>query len=307
MPLPIQNHMMKKTLITLCALCGIQIAMAQPLVREGLTWTTHTWNIFTNEDLGHHTTWFEYAFSEEGRDVFEVYETEGTEPLKTEQTLNYGQIHQQGDQVYFKKYLKFSDGAPEEWRLMYDFGLQPGESVIVYPVEPGYNDPTRSPERITCLNWSAALYPDWETMEILDFNLDLEEDAEDIGYEGSQGQWIKGIGSTSYNGVLDNIQFGWIDGYCHRTVVRENGKVLMTFGPDPSGIASTANTTFDVKLQGRNLSIRTDRELPVTVTGTDGRQIAHSDGNAAEAEVVLPQAGVYLVRSGARTHKVIVR
>lgn len=296
---------MKKIKITILLLLTFISAMTQTMVREGLAWTNHTWCDFTGEDLGYNTVWFEFDHYEGNDAIFQVYDTPGKEPLITEETMNYGQICQIGEKVYFKKYIKFSDGAPEEWRLMYDFALQPGESAIVYAVEPGYNNPTRSPEQVTCLSLSSTSFPNWESMNILNLDLNRTE-VEDWELEWLSGTWVKGLGSVK--GVLDNIHFGWISGYTHNTTIKENGEFLISFGPtEPAMVGATNDYRIKFELQGRSLTVYSENGHPVTVNAIDGNQVTRTEAGEPQLQVVLKHAGVYMVSTNGKTKKIIVR
>ncbi|MBD5204083.1 MAG: hypothetical protein HDS82_04315 [Bacteroidales bacterium] len=150
----------------------------------------------------------------------------------------------EGDKVWFK-----SNSETNEWTLMYDFGLQPGEScevgIISYPFS---ETSTATLYTVTCEGIEQdSEYPTIERMKIKVSDKD--------GNLSDEGIWLKGVGSST--GVLTNVYFNMVG--VNATLLTEatvNGKKV--YGNTGSGIeeveteTSVSDRIYD--LQGRELT-----------------------------------------------------
>ena len=134
-----------------------------------------------------------------------------------EEYVPVGEIVTEGEKVYFY------DGMQEEWLLMYDFSLQPGDGCIIYGTNglmlTNHSDHPRY--MVECL--SIEDIPDTE-LEMMTLNIwpyDINGGLEDVTYEV---QWIRGLGSTVC--PYDNdTPFLNVDDYYVREITL-NGEIL---------------------------------------------------------------------------------
>lgn len=199
-------------------------------------------------------------------------------------------IRTEGEKVYF-----YHDSEPPEWLLLYDFGLKPGEGCYVHYLPTGSNKiPFRS--YVKCVSLGKDEDSGWDTIVLEEYKTDACEGIP------AHGTWLKGLGSE--NGVLWNSSFE-SDG-ASATLLLEasfDGKVI--YKKKNAGISEVADTGLCIQADG----------LDVTVSGADGETIAlYSDNGTltgnfrtkeGKARITLPRKGVYILKAGDKSRKIM--
>ena len=175
-------------------------------------------------------------------------------------------IKTDGDKVYWKPV------QPEdsEWYLMYDFGLQPDEEVVIYE----YHNKDIVACKLKCLERDFYLNDDplmgpMMRMQTLTYkDMDFSED-------DNQGNWIIGIGSEEY--ILHPGMFGWVGGG-ESVICVESPKGNVVFGNPEASINSITSdsklSTADegvFNLNGIRITDSID-SLPVGIYVVDGKK-----------------------------------
>lgn len=210
------------------------------------------------------------------------------------QTVLANYIRTDGDRVYFRSAQ--ADNA--EWYLMYDFGLEPGEGVYVY--SPQMVDYENGPDR-TYLTCSGVVENDpefsgWTTMRLLEFRDESRSD--NLG----EGVWLKGLASVQ--GLTYNHRFE-VDGI--------SSCLLLQAGPQDSPVYVAEHSEVDVvpsagwSAWGERGAIRISsaEALEVEVFGDNGLLVVRRTVEGP-ASVAVPAGGVYMVRAGSQTLRVLV-
>ena len=201
-----------------------------------------------------------------------------------------GYIRKEGEKVYFKE-----TNDTDEWRLLYDFGLNPGDTAEIWGLG-----------KWECLMKCVDIKPDPSNpgLEIME----MEEYSKATSRSESQlcgtGQWIRGISSTS--GLIFNA-FG-VDGLGSRLEKVVNGDEIIWQAP-----ASAVKTVFEDKtipvITSEKGTIRifgVESGLPLKVVSLDGRIII--SGKTTDSSFVIPslKSGAYIVTVGVIKEKVMV-
>lgn len=295
---------MKTLAILLASFLSFLSLTGQVMVREGLVWTDSTWFIYQPDNVMTYTLWMEPQGMEDGHEVFNVFRTPGTEAIPTEETVTYGWAYQEEDKVYFKKASQYASGAPEEWRLMYDFGLQPGETAIVSMVGGFQLDPTNAQDQVTCVSFSPTLSTPFETMNIYDISVDHIGKLPEDHMEMHRGEWIKGIGSVL--GVLNNVGFGMVTSAERTMEVRDNG--VLVYSTPESKVRQVGKSGITLSISDRTITMNGLTEgLSLLVCSLDGFVELAGETTGSEMTVQLSKPGLHLVSIGMETFKISVK
>ena len=203
----------------------------------------------------------------------------------------------EGEKVYFQLVSEacvVPSADDEGWYLMYDFGLEVGESCEIYNAgSMRYNnDLAVCKETIKCIGYTG-------TDEIGSLcHMNMEE-----LHSGERGVWIKGVGDSA--GLLDNGGYGR-DG---------RGSKLIKFIFDgeeiySSSSASVKNVTdsqdFQVIKNGLNLTVLTsDLGHKCYVYSLDGKLISINDLIETN-KFSLPSPGFYILKIGNLTKTILL-
>lgn len=205
------------------------------------------------------------------------------------------EIKTDGEKVYFKDPSDDND----TWYLMYDFGLQEGESVEIFT--PTFLSNHRIPDAITLtckeIVENNPDFDGWTTMTMVE-----EEVFEGESHE-REISWIKGLGD--FRGPLAN----------YSVFLTGGGSLLLSASYDNSvvytspynGINYTdAVSPINLKIIDNILDIHTDNAaMPVWVYSINGNLIGVKEPTNISDTILLPAKGVYIVKSGDKSFKVI--
>lgn len=108
----------------------------------------------------------------------------------------------------------------------------------------------------------------------------------------------------------------WTENSANGTVVSTNAVYTFTINSNRVLYANFSNSTFAIEENVENSLMVSSENLLVTVRGEDGanvaiydingRMIASEKLNGAESRFAMPSAGMYIVRVGAQTRKIVV-
>ncbi len=213
----------------------------------------------------------------------------GTSENATEDILLEVYLRTEGDKVYF-----LFDEDTNDWRLAYDFGLQPGEECEVYEIEsvkfPGLARKTvmRCVERTV-----DPKYNDYPCMIMESSGPEVDEFSQDP--ELRETTWLVGVGD--WRGVVVTNQV-YLDS--------DGGSLLekVTNGDEVICERTTANveTLEAAELQVRVNGLTVEFDGHGTLYAPDGRTVA--DGCC---RLTAPAPGVYILTTAAGSAKFSLR
>ncbi len=200
-------------------------------------------------------------------------------------------IRTEGEKVYFKT-AAYSD----EWYLMYDFGLQPGEGCYVYYLPRHANDLYKS--YIKCVGEADnSEYGGWAAMRLEEYPSDACEQL-----YGS-GVWLKGLGCP--NGVVENTRFEDDGGGRLLLEAAYNGRTI--YSKKTTGVSPIAAAPAGLRIDGTNVYISHAEAIGSVSLYTDSGLLLNSRYiPGREAHIALPGNGIYLLKTGQQTHKISV-
>lgn len=172
------------------------LACAQNYFRAGTEWIEEIYPDPPFQSNGENKIWLEESESSApGLAMYQQYNIYGAE----KELIAY--IKTEGEKVYF---CRPSDADTPVWYLMYDFGLQPGESCTVSTPPPSYLEkPWSTTFRCEGIEESNPQYYGQTTMSLVYINEGYPEDG-----IYNRAVWIKGLSDT--RGV--NSNFGAVAG-----------------------------------------------------------------------------------------------
>lgn len=201
-------------------------------------------------------------------------------------------IRTDGDKVLFKM-LDAKDG---EWYLLYDFGLREGDGCYVYAP---YGEGQLNKMFVKCVetNASDAAYGGLSTLLVEEY----EEETSQVSY--GKGIWLKGLSAAQ--GLL----------YCNGFDLDGRGTILLEAAADGQVLykrnATSVQQIIDqssVRTQGLQVYVsKLQTGSQVFLYSTDGRLLGRTFASGNEAHLTLPKAGVYLLKAGGQTTKLLAR
>lgn len=147
-----------------------------------------------------------------GKDCLKLYSVVTDDQQHQPFLLTY--IHTDGDKVYFLSMKPDADPETGEWLLLFDFGLQPGESTSVGHLFWDNAETNQKAIQVTC----TAVTQEQSSDGGIITRMSMSE-------KGSEGEWIAGIGCTW--GYTCNGAWG-LDGVGGVTLLKasHNGEIL---------------------------------------------------------------------------------
>lgn len=187
-------------------------------------------------------------------------------------TSMIGYIAAEGEKVYYL--MPDSD----EWKMLYDFGLQPGETTTIYGGNPliFHECKTDREYEVQCIGIGR-----WYTTHHRTMNVRLRpisDDADDTAVRFKNDIWLCGIGNSSDPMGIDGIF--WIGGGSSVKEVTSEGKIVYQRPSDNNGTGSTisipdnttAGTTANAPIYDL-LGRKIESPLPGNLYITDGKKI----------------------------------
>lgn len=212
---------------------------------------------------------FEHVYTIEGTDEWlgeqclRLYLADGTdESTKRLVTL----LRVDGDKIYF-----MNSNEDETWTLLYDFGLEIGESCEVGKMPSDWTKHnTPSLDKVTCVDKITSEDYNWPAMVIR---------TNDEGFEDADGLWLTGIGSDQ--GLGNNCQYDWCaDIWTELTEMSVGDRIICRLTGKPGAVDRIA----------------ADNTAPVRLYNLHGHRVDRCDA-----------PGVYIEARGRDVRKIIVR
>lgn len=252
---------MKKFLLLSMLLISAVASNAQNYVVAGTEWITRYYVLSGNGE-----SYLQYCTLQEssnpdapGLELWRSYENESSEPV----LIAY--IKSEDEKVWCMK------PDMSEWFLMYDFGMQTGNSETFYSVWAANNEMVQSTMECVGIVENNPEFQGFTSMKMVD-------EGEEVSYSD---YWLKGIGSLK--GFIYNNWFGSVAGdVIHVLVeVRHNGEVIYS---NPAGVENIETDASSVKssdplasvydLTGRVVGKQTDmKALPSGIYISNGKKI----------------------------------
>lgn len=226
----------------------------------------------------------------DGYDALKMYcKYEGE---STDKKLSY-YVRTENDKIYFMP------TDTDNWFLMYDFGLKAGQGCYVYSPLIRDSDNTPLKSYVKCVNIEDAKSADYKTMT-------MEEYRDETCSEACMGKgtWLKGL--SSENGVDYNIGFGRDGMGSLLSEVRRGENVI--YSRNTNSMQQVSNSGMNYSVNGLNLSITgIGPSNGIRVYSADGKLFGYFNPKGNEVNIRLPQKGLYILRTGEETKKILLR
>lgn len=200
-------------------------------------------------------------------------------------------IRTEGDKVFFKTKENF----PDQWFLLYDFGLKEGESCEVYHLNTvkEYGKATSW----TIVGGETRQSPYSDCKELV------------VSCGGGSGYWINGIGSAA--GLESSTYYSWVgDGAALLEVTSDGERIYYNEKHEirTSSVKHISEPGIpEIRLEGSELTVMASgRPERVSVHAADGTLIYSATGTGDDLRITLPEKGIYVVKAGEETRKVLV-
>lgn len=206
-------------------------------------------------------------------------------------------IKVEGEKVYFHladDTCVVPTADQEGWYLMYDFGLEPGETCEVYNADAMrfHNDPS-----ICKATLKYDSYAQWE--EIGAF---LYMYMEELPYN-EKGIWFQGVGAWA--GPLNNCHFGYDGGGSKLVGLFYDGKEIF-YNPSAAVKNITESSDFQVIKNGMNVTISSSEiDQPCYVYSLDGKLVSIIDFSVTN-NFTAPASGCYILKIGDLSKKILI-
>lgn len=284
------NKLFPFTIFAVLAMFWPFMANAEVYFQDGMKWTMRVYSSTTPEGVSAiETVMLDGVTETDGCKVAKLYAS--SDLSDCEPTL-VALVRTEGERVYFR-----SSSDSDEWYLMYDFGLNPGEGCYVYTINGTWDYPS-APIRsyVKCVGTvDDGDYCGWEAMSLEQYDSDVCEML--VG----KGIWLKGLCSTA--GVINNSLFE-ADG--RKSVLWEascGAKILYSAGS--ASVAAPVQDELHVTVEGRIVSVAGCAES-VGLYSVGGMEIAPRRTTAGMITFEAPDGGVYILRDGASARKIAV-
>lgn len=278
-----------RTLIVIISLVACLCARGETYFKEGMQWVTYLSGIVNGEttyDIETVTIECCYDGYMPSLGMFQTFQS------SPDYKRFVGYIQEDGDKVFFKNDKKF----PSEWFLFYDFGLKPGDEVVVYnPLRENGIELTPYSSIIKCVDTGVLPeYGGWET-------LTLEEYYESKDFYLGSGIWIKGIGCT--DGVTDNLVFEEMGGSSKLMKVLYNN--IEIYSDQTVKVPAINYTDSFIRVEGLHLAISAQNPDKIEVYNINGELLGAFEASDEELMISLPQKGIYIIKIGGYFRKIM--
>ena len=204
-------------------------------------------------------------------------------------------VRHDAGKVYF-----LSDDEPQEWKLMYDFTLQPGDEADIEEYNQsalGYGG------RVRCMDvYPLPSDPDLQVMELA-FCEELK-DIEEAGEEGERVysiiRWIAGVGNTG--GPLQNLYNEGIIGYGYQLDELTVGENLIYRHPEYTAVYKVADIEkMEIRVSKGEIAVIGSEDAAVSVYRADGVRC-----NAGQGRFSSLAPGIYIVKVNGESRRIMV-
>lgn len=203
-------------------------------------------------------------------------------------------IKTENDKVFFKPERVKTD----EWYLLYDFSLKPGDGCFVYTPFVFTDSSVPYKTYVKCVGiedyseggeWSVLLLEEYED--------------DTCSFMIGNGSWIKGL--SSLNGFLYNNRFG-VDGRVSKLLdVSDNGKIL--FSNTQTGVLEITDPSItNIKVNGLDIYISVNDDICGSLYSQDGMHMGNYKFSKTPTHIRLSNKGVYILKTGNTSRKIFV-
>ncbi|MDE6230463.1 MAG: hypothetical protein K2M37_02465 [Muribaculaceae bacterium] len=277
--------MMKFLVILLSFVCPI-VAFGESVFENGTLWKeirygtpdgiliVHRYDVFMQEVPGQNRLGFYGHYIEDPNLEFLAY-------VKTEDNRVY-----------------VSEDGTQDWLLIYDFNLQPGEGTTIYHYPYGGSGSRVITTYVECKEIVDS--PDYPGLKIM--KLEEFESESDRSYP-RYGEWLIGIGSA--DGVLHNGRFQMDGGGSRLVEVLVDGKQV--YKNEPTGLKESYEGDGDYfEIKGDKLVIKDPiGSLEWGLYSVDGLIIANGVANGQKCEIDLPSGRSVILKIGSRSYVIV--
>lgn len=200
-------------------------------------------------------------------------------------------IREENNKVYF-----WSEPT-EDWYLMYDFTLQPGEGTVVYSTRRLEKDNIPFNSYMLCIDQhDDDMCPGHTVLGMEEYKVN------DLAQPRGTGNWIDGIGSS--RGVLENNMY-YVDGMGSKLIEASiNGTIL--YKSLPSGLNNTVSEPFSLTLKDNCLTVYGGNAGDTIHLHTiDGKKIATGTLTTGFFSISLPK-GIFVISIGSYSKKIAI-
>ena len=288
-------NIMKRSLGVLTfALVSVSSAWCQEYFHPGMSWLQESsrFDVEVGWVYFYSTVTIGESVDVNGETVYPMYEIQEKDP---DRIYNQIYIRNDGAKVYYREW----DSEENDWRLMYDFGLNADEECEIWELPFGLtHSPRRKKVKCTGRHDAPDQYCGLEVMDVA-FSRSIVPDSE-FEYEGI---WIVGIGSPL--GVYYTHEFG-SDGLTSRLIEVEDGDRVIYSQPSAS-VEEPMFRKLQVAVEGRSIIISGHNgDVRVyDVAGNAVGSVKKQKNSAERVEISLP--GIYIVICDGESRKVLVR
>lgn len=259
---------------------------------DGATWLSHTTSTsYPDLPKTFYREWAEDAGEISGYEALSIWSQTLNSDVE-EQPYRATYLRYDSGKVYF-----LSDGDDAEWKLMYDFTLQPGEEAEICDFT-GWASPYSG--KVRCMKvYPLESNPELQVME-LEFceNLEIKDDVftetEEYGI-----RWIVGIGNIG--GLIDNLYSTWLLG---RGSLLDEFSVedkLIYRSPYYTGVEEVSDADMaEIKVLKGEIIVG-GNPASISAYSVDGVRCYGRDGRFSD---LTP--GVYVVSIDGKSRKVVV-
>ena len=262
---------------------------------EGASWISHS----TSSSYPVSPKWFSKAWTGEAVEIagYEALPllTGGVSASADDDSCLSTYVRHENGKVYF-----LSDDEPQEWKLMYDFTLQPGDEADIEEYNQsalGYGG------RVRCMDvYPLPSDPDLQVMELA-FCEELK-DIEEAGEEGERVysiiRWIAGVGNTG--GPLQNLYNEGIIGYGYQLDELTVGENLIYRHPEYTAVYKVADIEkMEIRVSKGEIAVIGSEDAAVSVYRADGVRC-----NAGQGRFSSLAPGIYIVKVNGESRRIMV-
>ncbi len=194
-----------------------------------------------------------------------------------------------------KVFFRLHDSNNDEWYLLYDFGLKPGEGCYVY-------SPRASSTPYKTYVKCVGIVDNFESTELT--ALQLEEYLDDsCDFLDGQGFWLKGLSST--NGFLQNNGFN-LDGAGTKLIEISDGQNIIYLSKD-AGVSDIIDSSdADIKISGSDIYVSTNDEVCGSLYSQSGAHIGNYTFGKTPLRINLSPNEVYILKIGNNSTKILI-
>lgn len=313
---------MRQIIISLALIVPILMS-GKNYLREGLKWSPISGGMCApavervNANSKTYYTTLKQHINDENESVLGLYD-EATDSVGNVVVSNFlTAMKVDGDKVYFKPTIP----GINDWLLMYDFGLTPGEGCYIYDawttrtIATSY---TNFPDKhyVKCVG--LEIHPDYPELDVM-FMLISAEGYNDTGVMRTK-VWLKGL--FDMRGISDNIPDDISGGVT--TFIREiwqDDQPLFIFSEEAigtlieksdhyeAGLHSLETAPLSIRIDGMTLTLTNTRSTEQARIYTEQGSLVGSTTLMAgtPARFQLPAPGIYIVNIGTISRKVLAQ